>query len=164
LPMRHKIADRPSEARRTGWALTVLILIVYPSIKLFSREGTPWTQAWGYMFLASFFVLEIILYLGKEGKQEKPGDWESQFSYDDPAIICSEFLTAAAILIHIGLLSWAFNGIVQALLPADLSEQVSSAWPSWDTLPGYIFAFSIFRPCYCYFMRANGPCAVLGQR
>lgn len=34
-----------------------------PSIKVFTMTGVPWTQAWSTMFLVSFIVFELLLYL-----------------------------------------------------------------------------------------------------
>jgi hypothetical protein len=44
--------------------LIVFIITVTQSVKLFACTGIPWTHAWAYMFLISFFLLEVCLRLG----------------------------------------------------------------------------------------------------
>jgi hypothetical protein len=42
-----------------------------PAIKLMSFEGTPWTKAWGVMFLFSFLIVEAVVVLSWIDRQQR---------------------------------------------------------------------------------------------
>jgi hypothetical protein len=48
----------------TFFRWVVFIITLTQSIKLFALSGVPGSQAWGYLFLTSFVVIEVVILLG----------------------------------------------------------------------------------------------------
>ncbi|KAJ6437414.1 C6 transcription factor [Purpureocillium lavendulum] len=110
LPHGHDTSplDTASEASPLVRLAVFVIGTLLQSIKLFACEGIPWTQAWGYMFVVSFVVLETMLLLSRPVDDEKLRNFLLDHGANTPAY--PEFVSGAiiilAILLHITLLAW----------------------------------------------------------
>ncbi|KAH7348445.1 hypothetical protein BKA65DRAFT_500636 [Rhexocercosporidium sp. MPI-PUGE-AT-0058] len=82
---------------------------VGPSMKLMAMSGVPWTQAYGFMFLTSFLIMEIVMLTArlrlKSSPLHAPLRSRADRSFD-------KYILISAFFIHASIFIWAIVDLI----------------------------------------------------
>ncbi|KAF2493099.1 hypothetical protein BU16DRAFT_71437 [Lophium mytilinum] len=154
----HVTAEQPIKARLRAleratfarWTLGFAIGALPQFIKLQSFSGVPWTQAWAWMYLANFFLIELLTLLDywmRDVEETTPLEQPVPFQFD-------RYCGGLALVGHFALAVWTLQSLWVRVLHSAIHDD------TWDDnspyalyLIGYVISLSIIR--YAFFFLAS---------
>lgn len=156
--------DQPRLYYPSSWPRWIFFIMgpLPAAIKLASFSGTPWTQVWGFMFLLSFNVIELVALLARRSEHDhippiraESGDSEKlQIQLNRWLNRAEVYLFAIAILVHISVTLWAYATLWIPFITLIRSSDVVAWIKAGISL--LMISVMIITPVIAYILRRSG--------